>query len=611
MTESSDLSGLLQAVTGLRDKVAESTLPLGLPGVATARGDRRELLDQLDDYVIPRLTDIDAPLLAVVGGSTGAGKSTLVNSLVGRRVSRSGVLRPTTRACVLVHHPQDTSWFTSPRILPHLHRVTGHDAAGADDLETPAAGGAQDPSAVRLVAAQSLPPGVAVLDAPDIDSVVEANRDLARQLLAAADLWVFVTTAARYADAVPWELLRRSVERGTSVAIVLDRVPPGAEEEIGEHLAGMLVAEGLRHAPVFTITESTLAADGSLPRAQVEPLREWLTRLGEDARARGLLVRRTLAGALDSLDRRVGALAEASFEQVQVTEQLAAIVRSAYGNALDDVSAGMSDGRLLRGEVLARWQEFVGTGEFLKQVEVGFGRLRDRVVAAVKGQPPPASELGEALQSGVATLLVSHAQSAGLDVARRWRAVPGAEPLVDPHRDQAPGADPRPAGPATGGRAAQAHPDTLGVAGVGAASPDLPERAELLVREWQQDILELVRAEGKDRRTTARVLSMGVNAVGVVLMLVVFSHTMGTLGGAEVGIAGGSAVLAQRLLEAIFGDQAVRTLAAKARRQLLARTEALYAQEADRLYARIASAQVRLDQPRELLDAAAALRTAR
>lgn len=566
MTESPEVSSLLTAVTGLRERIAEATFPLPVPGVAAARDDRRHLLDQLDDYVLPRLTDIDAPLLAVVGGSTGAGKSTLVNSVVGRRVSRSGVLRPTTRSCVLVHHVDDAPWFTTPRILPNLTRVSGHDEAGADD-----------PSALRLVTADTLPPGVAVLDAPDIDSVVAANRDLARQLLAAADLWIFVTTAARYADAVPWELLRESVERGTSVAVVLDRVPPGAEDEIGEHLADMLVAEGLRHAPVFTITESRLV-DGMLPPEQSAPLREWLTRLGEDARARGLLVRRTLAGALESMDRRVDALAEASFEQVQATEQLAAIVTSAYGNALDEVSAGMSDGRLLRGEVLARWQEFVGTGEFLKQVEVGFGRLRDRVIAAVKGQPPPASELGEALQSGVAQLLVAHAEGAGLEVARRWRSVPGSAPI----QEIAPG-----------------------------VSPDLAERADLLVREWQGDILELVRSEGKDRRTTARVLSMGVNAVGVVLMLVVFSHTMGTLGGAEVGIAGGSAVLAQRLLEAVFGDQAVRTLAAKARAQLLERTRALYDEEADRLRDLVARANVRPEQAGELDKAARDLRGAR
>ncbi|WIM73044.1 hypothetical protein QP028_04990 [Corynebacterium suedekumii] len=35
-------------------------------------------------------------------------------------------------------------------------------------------------------------PGLALLDAPDFDSIDDRNRALASQLLAAADLWVFV-----------------------------------------------------------------------------------------------------------------------------------------------------------------------------------------------------------------------------------------------------------------------------------------------------------------------------------------------------------------------------------------------------------------------------------
>ena len=63
--------------------------------------------------------------------------------------------------------------------------------------------------------------GLALLDAPDVDSVEEGNRILAAQLLGAADVWLFVTTAARYADAVPWELLADAAQRGTHLALVL------------------------------------------------------------------------------------------------------------------------------------------------------------------------------------------------------------------------------------------------------------------------------------------------------------------------------------------------------------------------------------------------------
>ncbi len=558
---------LLTAVSGLRQEVGRTTFPLDVGGAAQARETVGTMLNQLDDYILPRLENLDAPLLAVVGGSTGAGKSTLVNSLVGSVVSRSGVLRPTTRASVLVHHPGDAGWFTTPRVLPNLARISGE----SDD---------NDPGSVRLVASEGVSPGVALLDAPDIDSVVSANRDLARQLLAAADLWIFVTTAARYADAVPWEMLREAVERGTSIAMVLDRVPPGAEDAISEHLAEMLVTEGLRHAPVFTISEVPLDENGLLPLFQTQPLKEWLGKLGDDARARGTVVKRTLAGALDSLERRTDSIADAYSMQIQTREQLEAIVTSEYGAALQRVSTGMSDGSLLRGEVLARWHEFVGTGEFLKSVEIGFGRLRDRITAAVTGRPAPGAELGEALQSGVAELVYAHAQQARAEVVRRWEAVPGGEGITD------------------------ARPDV-------ARTPDsLVADTDRLVRAWQGDILTLVGQEGKDRRTTARVLAIGVNSIGFVLMLVVFSHTAG-LTGSEVGIAGGSAVLAQRLLEAVFGDQAVRNLAGKARMRLLERAEELFDKEQADVRSALEPIALDYDLPHRLLDAAGSVKAAR
>jgi hypothetical protein len=183
---------LLSALTDLRTALADLRLPLEVADVDANRQLAHRLRDQLDDHLLPRVRQLGAPLLAVVGGSTGAGKSTLVNSLVGEEVSTAGVLRPTTRSPVLLHHPDEAVWFTSDRILPRLPR---------------AGGAAQDTGALRLVAHDGIAHGIGLLDAPDIDSVVAENRQLGEELLGAADLWIFVTTAARYADAVPWDLL--------------------------------------------------------------------------------------------------------------------------------------------------------------------------------------------------------------------------------------------------------------------------------------------------------------------------------------------------------------------------------------------------------------------
>lgn len=543
MKDQSQRAALLAAVERLRAAVDGVVLPLDVQGAADARAQRAALVDQLDDYVLPRLRSVDAPLLAVVGGSTGAGKSTLVNSVLRQRVSRSGVLRPTTRSPVLVHHPDDVRWFDGPRVLASLDRVSGDQPTAAPDAT--ADDGARI-TAVRLTASDALPAGLALLDAPDIDSVVRSNRDLAQQLLAAADLWIFVTTAARYADAVPWALLQEAAERGASVAIVLDRVPPEAMADVRTHLASMLRERGLTSSPLFTVPESVTDDDGLLTPDVVRPVRSWLVALARDAQARQVVVRRTLSGALAALRHRSAAVVEAVRAQQAARAALAQAVEQRYAQARRSVEAGLSDGSLLRGEVLARWQEFVGTGELLRTLEARIGRLRDRVTAAVTGRPAPEQDIGDALQSGVEAMLVAQAELAASDTWARWRALAGGARLVENRPELA------------------------------SPSADLGDRAARTVRDWQGYVLELVSSEGSDRRATARFLSYGVNGLGVLLMLVVFSQTAG-LSGAEVGIAGGTALLAQRLLEAIFGDQAVRTLAAKAQTDLLRRADSLLA----------------------------------
>jgi len=533
-------SPLTIALTDLRDALASVRLPLPLPRAAELTGLSRDFSKQLDDYVLPRLQRIEAPLLAVVGGSTGAGKSTLVNSLIGRVVTKPGVIRPTTRSPVLVYHPDDARWFADERILTGLIRSN----ASSDDARS-----------LHLVPEPTLPRGLAVLDAPDIDSVVVENRRLAAQLLSAADLWLFVTSAARYADAVPWDYLASAVDRSAAVAVVVDRVPPAAMAEVPPHLGQMMTERGLASSPLFAVPETTTDADGLLPDAAVAPIRGWLAALAADQNTRARVVMQTLDGAIGSLTRQAPDIAQAVDDQLEALEQLRSDANASYQEAVRTVNVQSADGTLLRGEVLARWHDFVGTGEFFRALEQKIGWLRDRIWAAIKGEPKGAFDVAVAVESGLEALLREQGEMAAERAEAAWRANPAGRMLLDRA-----GADLR------------------------RVSEDYPSRAARAIRAWQGDVMELVSDEGSGRRTKARIAAFGVNGVGVALMLVAFAHT-GGLVGAEVGVAGGTAVLAQRVLEAVFGDDAVRRLAKKAKDDLDARVEGLLAGELSRFHA--------------------------
>ncbi|MEU7283384.1 dynamin family protein [Streptomyces sp. NPDC045431] len=413
---------LIDALSALRDRVAAVRLPLPLPGAPRARQTRAELLAQLDDYLVPRLKEPEAPLLAVVGGSTGAGKSTLVNSLVGRRVSEAGVLRPTTRTPVLVCHPEDHHWFAGMRVLPHLARVWV-----PEDGEQEPAG----EKALRVETAHSLPRGLALLDAPDIDSLVVESRELAAELMCAADVWVMVTTASRYADAVPWHLLRTAKEYDATLVTVLDRVPHQVIGEVSRQYEALLARAGLGDVPRFTIPELPESAGGGsglLPENAVAALRAWLAYHAQDPAARRQAVGRTAKGVIDSLRARMPELAGAVAAQYAAAVRLSGTVEAAYGKEGERVRRELGRGAVLAGDARTRWRGYprdCTAAELLDSLTESLGALLQCAVAAADehvqevwrrepaagavggGQAPPDGEAGERIGMAV----------------RRWRRV--------------------------------------------------------------------------------------------------------------------------------------------------------------------------------------------
>ena len=431
---------------------------------------------------------------------------------------------------MLVHNPADAAWFGQDRLLPDLERVHRPTT---------------DPSALQLVADSTVPEGLAILDAPDVDSVEESNRALAAQLLAAADLWIFVTSAARYADQVPWDFLRQAADRSAAVAIVLDRTPPEAVDTVAAHLARMLASRGLKDSPLFTVIEGPVDDNGLLPAEVVSDISGWLVDLAADAEARAPSSgRRWRARSAPSpgvpTTWRTPSPSRSPRRSGCVRTPTAPTTAPSTTSSTPRPTAPCCAARCCRAGRSSSAPVSCCAG-----LETKVGWLRDRLVNAIKGKPQQAERVTVAVESGLETLILEHAESAAERAEASWQSLASGQALL-----------------------ADAGED------LGRASRDLRRKTERAVRDWQQDVLEMVRTEGADKRTTARFLAYGVNGLSVALMVVVFSHTAG-LTGAEAGIAGGSAVLGQKLLEAVFGDQAVRSLAERARRSLVVRVREL------------------------------------
>ncbi len=298
---------LLAGLTGAR-------LVLDTPDAPTARELRDRVASQVRNHLLPRLRQVSAPVIVVLGGSTGAGKSTLVNSVLGEDVSAAGVLRPTTREPILVTHPKDAELLAD-------HPVLG---------------------LARLVTHEAVTRGVALLDAPDLDSVYEANRALAGELVELADLWVFVTTGSRYGDAVPWARLTEADKRGVSLAVVLNRVDPEALVTVRGDLFERMHAHGFGNVPYFVIPDVG-PHEGVLPADRVAEFAGWLDVLGRGAQSRSIIAR-TVRGAWPALRQDVldvvAALEVQRRTHLSLTNQINSATVAAGERVRDDVAEG-------------------------------------------------------------------------------------------------------------------------------------------------------------------------------------------------------------------------------------------------------------------------------
>jgi GTPase SAR1 family protein len=340
-------------VRDLRRDVEELRFPLPIDGASDADEARIALLSQLDEHLLPRLKELSSPAIVVIAGSTGAGKSTLFNSLLRGDISPAGVLRPTTREPVMAFNPADAD-------------VVANSPAK---------------SASRVVFDNGVPRGLAVLDAPDLDSLVDENRATADKLLEAADLWLFVTTAARYGDALPWKALQRAAERGASVAMILNRVTEDNLATIRGDLLDRLREHGMADVPLFVVPDVG-PHEGLLPDDTVEPVRKWLNVVAGLEQAR-MVIQRTLKGSLSALPRWVDELIDAVDAQILAADVLGETVQSLQPEVEESARAVVDAGTVAGTTFAARWAD-LNSRSHIDRVRVTSGRVKSTARAARK-----------------------------------------------------------------------------------------------------------------------------------------------------------------------------------------------------------------------------------
>lgn len=316
-------------------------LPLDMPGSRELADSRVQLLTQLETRILPHLKMAELPAVVVLGGSSGAGKSTLFNSVLRAEVSPASVLRPTTRMPIIVAHPDD-----APLLDGHALLKLG-----------------------KLVVLESAMQGIVLVDAPDLDSVEAANRELAQRLLDAADMWVFVTTAARYGDALAWRTLEDAHRRGMTTSIILNRVSDESRLSIRMDLQKRLAAVELDEAPLILVADAG-PHEGLLDAEFVEPVRQWLDLIANSHIGKALISSTTEA-MLPALRSQLIELAEAVELQANAVQDLGDRAHGRAAAPITKLTTNAKNGRYGQGAPTTSWLSFASTGGVLASLATG------------------------------------------------------------------------------------------------------------------------------------------------------------------------------------------------------------------------------------------------
>ncbi len=183
----------------------------------------------------------------VVIGPTQAGKSTIVNILLGTEAAKSNALAGFTRHAQGFCTNTVSATLTNivDELLPGLSRVP-LDQLSAENLH--------EYTITEIETRDAIVSPAMFWDTPDFDSVSSRSyRFGVPKLCAMADLIVLVVSKEKYADQSVWETLRLINQAPHPLAICINKANPDSSVQIADAMSAKLHQENIEHGGIIAL----------------------------------------------------------------------------------------------------------------------------------------------------------------------------------------------------------------------------------------------------------------------------------------------------------------------------------------------------------------------